>query len=177
MALRDRVPMTDDDQSAHTEQVGAAVLLGVEAGPQPRRAGRSSMPPSLGPASLVDAAPFIRVNNDDEHPSSSLSATLPVKPSVTTTSAVFAQEVPALDVAYEIESRCLQQRVRRPGQLAPLARLFAYVQQPDARFGDPEDRPRVGGPEDAELEQMLGAAVGVRSGVEKTPGPPAPARW
>ena len=53
-----------------------------------RSAGRSSMPPTL---LLVPeaAASLMRPKMADEQPSISLSATLPVKPSVTTTSALF----------------------------------------------------------------------------------------
>ena len=72
-------------------------------------------------------------------PSISLSATLPVKPSVTTTSASPATSSFALDVAGELERRAVEGGQARMGlgdAGRALLRLLADVQQADARALD-----------------------------------------
>ncbi len=73
----------------------------------------------------------------------SLSATLPVKPSVTTTSAAPVGDLVALDVADEVEAAALGEPVAQRGmrlddERRALRRLLAVGQQPDARALDAE---------------------------------------
>ena len=49
MARRDELPWQMTTRPRTPEQIGAPVLLRVQHGAQPRSAGRSSMPPDLGP--------------------------------------------------------------------------------------------------------------------------------
>ncbi len=79
-------PVRDDAQAAESEQVGAAAGLGVDLVAGPLSAPRSSSPPSLprgrGRGGLAD-----RTEDRLGVPSISFRAMLPVRPSVTTTSA------------------------------------------------------------------------------------------
>ena len=119
-------------------------------------------------------------------PSRVLSATLPVKPSVTTTSTSVGHDVAALDVADEVAARGRpalgQQLVGLLDQRVALGGLLADRQQADPGLGDAEavagvDRAHLG-----ELHQPLGLALGVGAGVEQHGGRARPApgwawRW
>ena len=103
-------------------------------------------------------------------PSSSFSAMLPVKPSVTTTSAAPRSRSRLSALPGEVEAALAQERVRVERQLVALLVLFADREEAhlgvlDAEQLPAEDRAHVG-----ELEQVLGARVGVRAGVEQHGG-------
>ena len=100
-------------------------------------------------------------------PSSVFSATLPVKPSVTTTSAAFASRSRPSVLPREVEGALGQERVRLERELVPLLRLLADREQAHLGVREAEDllgedRAHVG-----ELEQVLGAGVGVGAAVEQ----------
>ena len=130
---------------------------GAAAGRRPRRPGSSARPrrrrrrPSCAVPSIV------------------FSATLPVKPSVTTTSAVAAEQVAALDVAAEVEL------ARPPASSAcasttscgALLRLLADREQRHPRALDPEHRVAEGRAQVGELDQVAGADLGVGADVEQ----------
>ena len=101
--VRDRarggVAVGDHDEAADTEQIGAAVGVGVEPAAQAPRRGADQEAAELAgrrARDLVAARPWITVRIV---PSSVFSATLPVNPSVTTTSARFRKQVAALGVS------------------------------------------------------------------------------
>ena len=99
-------------------------------------------------------------------PSSVFSATLPVKPSQTITSAAPSSSVAALGVALEAELARREQRVRLERQLVPLLRLLADREQAHVGPLDVEDLLGEDRAHVRELEQVLGPRVGVRAGVD-----------
>ena len=107
-----------------------------------------------------------------EVPSSTLSATLPVKPSVTTTSAPRAGQVEALDVAHEVEAAGLLDPLARGEHVGrALARLLAHREEAHpwpllAVHGLHEAGPHVG-----ELDEVLGPRLDAGAGVEQQHGP------
>ena len=105
--------------------------------------------------------------SDSASVSLAFSATLPVKPSITITSTLPAEEVVALDVADEVEARVLEDLVHLLGQLVPLRLFLAHAHEPDARVLDVEERARVDGAHHRELLQVARLAVGVRAHVEQ----------
>ena len=136
--VRDRaaagVAVGDHGEAAQAEQIGAAVGVRVEPRAQPRappagsagrRASRARWPRS--PRAARRAARLIV-------PSSSFSATLPVKPSVTTTSAAPREQVAASALpAKSMPGASRQQRVRLDRELVALLGLLADREQPHGR--------------------------------------------
>ena len=106
-------------------------------------------------------------------PSSSFRATLPVKPSVTTTSAAPARRSRLSALPLEASVARRQQLVRLERQLVPLLRLLADREQAHLGRGDAEDLLGEDGAHVRELEQMLGTRVGVRAASSSTDGPRA----
>ena len=100
-------------------------------------------------------------------PSSSFSATLPVKPSVTTTSAAPASRSRPSVLPSKLRSLGGEQLVRLERQLVALLRLLADREQAHLRVRERRGSPPRRRRPCAELEQVLGAGVGVRAGVEQ----------
>ena len=106
-------------------------------------------------------------------PSRVLRATLPVKPSVTTTSARVGHEVAALDVADEAWRRSpIQAPSARSLWVSftsglPLVGSSPMDSRPTRGLGDAEAVAGVDGAHLGELHQPLGAALGVGAGVEQ----------
>ena len=104
-------------------------------------------------------------------PSITLSATLPVKPSATTTSAPRAGQVGALDVADEVEPPAsASARARRARRACPCRTPRR------SRAGRPRARDALHGLHEArahvrELDEVLGAHLDVRARVEQEHGP------
>ena len=105
-------------------------------------------------------------------PSLNFSATLPVNPSHTITSASPAEDAPRLDVADEVQRRGLQQPVRLARQLVPLGLFLADRQQPDARALDAERHVRVGRAH--HRRTAADAAGGTRRWRRRRAAPPSP---
>ena len=100
----------------------------------------------------------------------SFSATLPVKPSVTTTSAAPVDEHRALDVADEVEARpgALASALVRVDDDRRAARgLLAVGEQADARALDAEHAARERRAHEGELDEVLGPHLGVGADVEQ----------
>ena len=93
--------MRDHGEAAQAEQVGAAVRVGVEALAEPPRRRPDQQPAELSQRRRGDLLAQGSRGRPVIVPSRSLRATLPVKPSVTTTSAACRQEVAAFRVACE----------------------------------------------------------------------------
>ena len=156
----------DDHQTAQPEQVPAAVRLRVEP-PRTRRApGRISSPPSFprtdDSSSVRSASSRLRIV-----PSIVFSATLPVKPSVTTTSASpSSSRLLSMFPAKRSRARA-EELVRLERQLVALLVLLADRHQPDLRPLDAEDLLGEDRAHVRELEQVLGAGVRVRARVDE----------
>ena len=88
MAFREELPWQITTRPRTPSRQAPPTSSGSSAARRLRSAGFSSIPPIFARV-LVPAAPLMRLKNADAQPSRSFSATLPVKPSVTTTSAVF----------------------------------------------------------------------------------------
>ena len=139
-----KLPCGDHAQLAQPEQVGAALASGSISSRNPRSPPRSSSPPSA-PAREAIATSRIAPSIACETPSISFSATLPVKPSVTTTSATPVDDVAALDVADEHERRPSAAALGQPAWASstsalPRAGLLAVGEQRHARALDAEHR-------------------------------------
>ena len=106
-------------------------------------------------------------------PSISFSATLPVKPSVTTTSTAPVEEVAPLDVAAEVDAlgaaASSRHAPRRPPR-SPCSASSPTESRPTRGSLDPEHGLAEGGAEEGELDQVLGADLGVGADVEKEHG-------
>ena len=140
---------------------------GAARGAGRRAPGCSSRPPSAA-IGLERAASRIAPVTVFAVPSISFSATLPVKPSVTTTSAAPAgRSRPSTLPAKSIPRRREQDRVGLDDLLAALAGLLADREQADPRALDPEHRLAEGGAEEGELDQVLGADLDVGADVEE----------
>ena len=102
-------------------------------------------------------------------PSIVFSATLPVKPSVTITSAASAEQVAALDVAAKVDARPRRRarRARRRPRAVPFFGLLADREQRHPRALDAEHRAAEGGAQVGELDQVAGAHLGVGADVEQ----------
>ena len=159
--------MRDDDEAAQAEKVGAAVGLGIEPAPQLASRRPNEEAADLAARGRRRSPRAARRSVVPMPPSSVFRATLPVKPSQTTTSADAAQEIAALDVADEAQRARLEQVVRLadeaccPSRAPPRSRA-ARPTAADAQRVLGEERAHVG-----ELEQVLGARVGVRARVEQ----------
>ena len=170
-----KLPCGTHAEPAQPEQVRAALALGVDlargrsrssaAQQQPRRACRASRTsPRRGRAPSIVC----------ETPSISFSAMLPVKPSVTTTSATPSDHVAALDVADELEAagavggaRGELARAPRATSSLPAPGLLAVRQQPDARALDAEHGARERRAHEGELDEVLAPGLGVGADVEQ----------
>ncbi len=97
-------------------------------------------------------------------PSSSFRETLPVKPSV--------KQLAALDVAAELEPALGQEPVRLERELVALLRLLPDREQADVRLRPVEDLLGEDRAHVRELEQVLGAGIGVRPRVDQHRGTP-----
>ncbi len=137
------------------------------------------MPPSFARAEDIAAsrtAPSIVW----ETPSISFSAMLPVKPSVTITSADALHHVAALDVADELERAACPLRAHSSSsawtssdQRAAALGLLAVGQQPDARALHSEHDPRQRRAHERELHQVLAPRLDVRAHVQQRHRPAA----
>ena len=165
-------PVRHDAEPAQAEQVGAARRLGVDlvAELAQRRAQQQRRRPSR--AARTWPRRGSRRSIVCETPSISFSATLPVKPSVTTTSA--APAVTSLPSTLPTNSRCraaasavAQQRVGLQDERRALRRLLAVGQQADARALDAEHRLRERRAHEGELDEVLGPHLGVGADVER----------
>ena len=167
-AARAEAPVRDDDRLAQAEQDRAADAPRGRA----RRAGRAACRGSAGRRAL-DTGPERIASRIAPHerfdgPSITFSATLPVKPSVTTTSTVAAREVEALDVAGEVERALGEPLVRREHRRAcpcPTPRRPTAAPRAGARcrtHGLHEAGAHVG-----ELDEVLGARLDAGAGVEQ----------
>ena len=96
---------------------------------------------------------------DSTSPSLIFSATLPVNPSQTITSASPAVDVARFDVADERRQRRLQQPVRFARQLVALGRFLADREQTDPRRLDAERDPGVDAAHHRELQEVLPAGT------------------
>ena len=161
----------DDAEPPQPEQVRAARRLGVDLRrAAPRSAGRSSSPPSL--ARGVDVAavadrPIIALRG---RPRSTLSATLPVKPSVTTTSAAPCVIGDALDVADEVERRAaLGERARAAATTSRVPLSGSSPLESSATRGRSTPSTDAGErrAHERELDEVLGADLGVGADVEQ----------
>ena len=92
--------------------------------------------------------------------------TLPVKPSVTTTSTSPEKISSPSTKPAVIDRRARQAPVRRAQFLGALDVFFADVQQTDARIRDAMQVGRDHGAHDGELHELVGAAVGIRAEIE-----------
>ncbi len=145
-------------------RIAPPVVLGSSCSRRPARRPRTSSPPSddRSPprmASRTAPATVFAV------PSISFRATLPVKPSVTTTSDRAGRQVGALDVAREVERARRELLVRGHDLVRSLLRLLADREQPDARAGDSVHRLHEGRAHVSELDEVLGPDVHVRARV------------
>ena len=100
-------------------------------------------------------------------PSSSFSETLPVKPSVTTTSAAPSSSQRLSTLPAKFRSLAAMQRVRLLRRLVPLRRLLADGEQADLGPCDLEDLLREDRAHRRELEQMLRLRLRVRARVDQ----------
>ena len=139
-------------------------------GRRPRRAaaGRRPCPPPSPPASSRARGRRARRRRAGA-PSSVLSATLPVNPSVTMTSTRPVHEVAALDVADEAR-HLLEQRERALAQLVALARLLAVREQTDRGLVDRQAGARVLPAHARELGEPFRGAVDGRPAVDEELG-------
>ena len=100
-------------------------------------------------------------------PSAVLSATLPVKPSVTTTSTVPAAMSSPSTKPWNSPGRfVVAQHRRRLSHLVPLHLLGADVQQADGRLGQAQHGAREDLAHDRELDQVVGVAFDIGAEVE-----------
>ena len=167
-------PVGNDPQAAQPQQVGAPVGFGVDLlAKAPERRGaaaRRRASRAVEDIAAARTAPSIVC----ETPSISFSAMLPVKPSVTITSATPLDDVAALDVADELEgagpasSRARAARREPPARaLLPRVGLLAVRQQPDAGTLDSEHDPRQRGAHEGELHEVLAPGLGVGADVQQ----------
>ena len=136
-----------------------------------RRAGRPARASAAGrrPSSALDEVAAARIASSSafDVPSIVLSITLPVKPSVTTTSASPVGDREALDVADEARMRRGSASWAATTASVPFVGLRAVGQQRDARALDALDRLHEGRAHVRELDEVLGADVDVGAGVEQ----------
>ena len=162
--------MGDDGEAAQPEQVRAAVGVGVEAVAQAPRAGRISRPPSL-PRRRGEISSRSSSSSSPIVPSSSFSATLPVKPSATTTSAAPRSRSRASVLPAKSSSASREQRVRLERDRVALLRLLADREQAHLGIGHVEDLLGEDGAHVRELEEVLGPRVGVGARRRSAPRP------
>ena len=170
--VRDRAParvaVRDHGQPAQAEQVRAAVGVRVEARAQPPRGRPDQQPAELARASSRRSPRAAGRAARRSSPSSSFSAMLPVKPSVTRRRRRRA--------AGRGPRRCRRSRSRRASRSSACASSVSWL--PFSGSSPIESRRTVGSRDaedlrgedrahDAELEQVLGPAVGVRAGVDQ----------
>ena len=113
-ALGAGAAVADDGDPAQAEQDRAAGRVGVRARGAGRRAPGASAGRRARRAGWSGRRRGSRRRPSRAVPSISFSATLPVKPSVTTTSAAAGGQVAALDVAGEVDPRRLGEQARGP---------------------------------------------------------------
>ncbi len=166
-------PCGTTPEAAQPEQVGAAARLRVDLLAKAAAApGAAAAPPSFARVEDI-AASRIAPSIVCETPSISFSAMLPVKPSVTITSAAPLDDVAALDVADELERRAVparplgELRVGLEHERAAARRLLAVGEQPDARALHAEHRSRQRGAHERELHEVLAPRLRVRADVEQ----------
>ena len=164
MPMPREAPVGHDAEAPQPEQIGAARALGIDLVAERRAApgAAASRPPWRARedvARVADRAAASRC----ETPSMSLSATLPVKPSVTITSATPARDLVALDVADELEAAALlgalaQRRVRLDDERRALDASSPLDSSADPRALDAQDRCTSAAPMKRELDEVLGRA-------------------
>ena len=164
------VAVGDHGQPAQAQQVGAAVGVRVEAGPQSAR-GRADQEAAELAARVAVISSRSASSSVEIVPSSSFRTMFPVKPSQTTTSAA-----PAAGRGPRRCRRSSSARRRRAGR-APRASAGCPSPPPRrSRAGAPRARDvehllAKTGAHVRELEQVLGPRVGVRARVEQHRGP------
>src|SRR6185436_4944956 len=75
------------------------------------------------------------------------------------------KDVPAFDIADEVDERGCELRARRPRQVIALAFLFTIAQNPDARLRYGQNPLGVNRSHETELNQVVRLAVDVRPGI------------
>ena len=164
---RARVAVRLDGDRAQADQVRAAVGLGIDLVAQRAQLGSQQQPAELALPGRHRRLRGSRRSSQAPVPSSSFSTTLPVKPSVTTTSTGAERHVAALDVAREAQAGIVgEQAVGVDHEAVALALLVAVREQADARLVDAEHAGREGGAHVRELVQLVGPRIGRRADVE-----------
>ena len=140
---------------------------GASSSRSPRSAGRSSSPPSFERRDDI-AAPRTAPSSAADEPSMTFSATLPVKPSATITSAAPVPIAKPSTLPTKFRPCGAGQRaVRGDDDLGALGRLGAVGEQRHARRGDAADGLHERRAHVRELDQVLGPDLDVRARVEQ----------
>ena len=164
--------MRDDAEPAQAEQVGAALQLRVDLLAEAAERGRAAAGRRASRASRTSRRRAPRRAIVCETPSISFSAMLPVKPSVTTTSATPLVTSPPSTLPTN-SNASLPAPTRSSSSACAsstsgLPRLLLAVrQQPDARARDAEHGARQRRAHERELHEVLAPHVGVRADVEQ----------
>ena len=158
--------MRDHDEPAQAEEVGAAVRVGVEALAQPPGGGTDEQSAEV-PGRVGGDLLSQRVEQSSDRPLDGLERDVAREAVGDEDVGGALEDVAALGVAAEVEVGRGQQRVRLERELVPLLRLLADREKPHLGPRDAEDLLREDRAHRRELEQVLGAAVGVRTSVDQ----------
>ena len=158
--------MRDHDESAQAEQVGAAVRFRIE--PAPQLAGRRAdqEPSDLAARGRLDRLAQAADGGRDSA-LERLQGHVPGEAVADDHVGRAVQEVAALDVPDEAKRARLEQRMGFTDELVALLRLLADREERDGRALDLERVLGEDGAHVGELEQVLGARVGVGARVEQ----------
>ena len=167
-----RAAVADDRDAAQPEQDRAAGGVRVHLAPQAAQRRAQQQPADIAIGFERAASPTAPATAFAV-PSSVFRATLPVKPSVTITSAASpSRSRPSTLPRKSIALGAGELGVGLDHVVGALLRLLADREQRDARALDPEHGPAEGGAQVGELDEVAGARLGVGADVEQDRGRP-----
>ena len=155
-------------QLAQPEQDRAALLLGVELVAQPAQSGPQQQAAELRAPATTAPRPRTAPSSAADEPSMTFSATLPVKPSATITSAAPVPIAKPSTLPTKFRPVATgSSAVRRDDDLGALGRLRAVGEQRHARRRDAADGLHERRAHVRELDQVLGPDLDVGARVEQ----------
>ena len=166
IATRDELPCAMTTRPRNPSRYAPPCASGSRRARSRRAAGLISSPPSL-PRGVRSISARNPSNTERIVPSSSFSETLPVKPSVTTTSAAPSSSQRLSTLPAKLQVARGEQAVRLLRRLVSLPGLLADREQADLGPRDLEDLLREDRPHRRELEQVLRLRFRVRARVDQ----------
>src|SRR5436190_15176286 len=167
------VAVRDHREAPQSQQVRAAVGVGIEALAHPAR-GRPDQEPTELPAGRGGDLRTKRVEQRLDRPLEELQADVAGEAVANDDVGGALEQLAALDVAAEPKLARLEQRVRLECEVVALLRLLSDRQEADVGLRDAEDLAREHGSHVRELEEVVGARVRVRARIDQHRRPASP---